>query len=597
MSRNSNSIITNVPTNRKPRTRIDMGVIDILTSSQHGRLVPNFIAPVYPGDTWTNKDFAGFARADKSLRVPLQNVEFDQYFFFVPFRIIDKNFEKVLGARDNPYDDNIYEMKQVKFDFSYSTEYSDSIATVSGIFASFLPSYLGWSAKDLSSLNDEQGTAASDTYTAYPLMAYWKIYNDFFRDENLHASIDLDTAITNISNASIFDTIMSAWENDNQETEVVAALENLHLLPERVSRFHDLFSSGMITPQKSPDGQPVTLFLGGAAPLKVGDLYTLGGITGTNAGIKLDTADGLSGGSGLGITGTTKTVVSAGGVPTGTQAEITKTNLYADLSEATAVDVNALRLAFAIQSLYETKGRFGSRYIEYIRGIWSVSVPDAMLERPEYLGGCHLTMNNMPIIDTASQLGTFSGYSATLFDGANFDKTFLEYGYIIGVHCERIRHIMSQGLDTSIWRKRVELDLYNPKFAELGFMGYPKELSVHIPGADTNSEVFNYNEAWSLERALLSRVSGIFSPLNGSSYQEFREKWTYVDYYDEVPSFNANWLNEPTENVARTLTGSVIAGATNAISGHQYMFDFKFHFIVTRIIPVYSTPAELGGRW
>lgn len=585
MSRESMSIVTSVPTNRKPRTRIDFGIIDHLSSAQHGRLTPNFIKPIFPGDTFNMKDFAGFAYADKSTKLPLNDIVYDQFFFFVPFRIIDrKNWEKVLGHRDSPYDTNTYSIPQFEYNictksdgFSVGTARDSALAL---LCPHLLPTYFG---KNLSSIAkyDDNGTTKYDTNklsgSAYPLMAYWTIWNEFFRDENLDASIDSTTVLTDLKkSANNLLTLLSG--NSNDASVVMGLLNNLHIIPERVNKLHDPLTSGMISPQKSPDGQPVTLFLGGAAPVVFSvpsagsnptSLSDFDTINVESSAIELSQTD---------LGGELSTVSSIAA--------------YADLSNATAVDINALRLAFSIQSLYEAKGRFGSRYIEYIRGIWGLSVPDSMLDRPEYLGGIRLAMNNMPVLNQANNLGLFSGYSATLFNGCNFDKTFLEYGFVIGVHCERVRHIYPQGTDLDVWDKLVELDLYNPKFAELGFMGYKKGLIYS--GEDS---IFNYNEAWTYERAQLSRASGIFGPLGGSTYQEYREKWTYADYYDSVPSFNSSWLKEPTENVARTMTGELIVNATNAVYGFQYMFDFKFHYTITRIIPVYSTPAELGGRW
>lgn len=589
MSRESMSIVTSVPTNRKPRTKIDLGIIDHLSSSQHGRLTPNYIKPIFPGDTFTMKDFAGFAYADKSLRLPLNDILYDQFFFFVPFRIIDrKNWEKVLGHRDSPYDNNIYSVPQFSFKITTkaaSDNYTDTREEAfSKILPHLLPSFLGNNLANLATF-DSSGTTKYDdnviSGSAYPLMAYWEIWNQFFRDENLDASIDATTALTALRN---FASVLNYLKANNTDVGLaMTKLEELHIIPERVNKLHDPLTSGMITPQKSPDGQPVPLFLGGAAPLagsfgfKTADgqnlpsgLQALYGsaVSGSPGKVEVYTVDGLDG------------------------VQIDASNAYVDLSEATAVDINALRLAFAIQSLYEAKGRFGSRYIEYIRGIWGLTVPDSMLDRPEYLGGVRLAMNNMPVLNQADNLGLFSGYSATLFNGCNFDKTFLEYGFVIGLHCERVRHMYPQGIDLDVWDKQVELDFYNPKFAELGFMGYKK--SLIYAGVET---IFNYNEAWTYERAQLSRASGIFGSLGGSVYQEYREKWTYADYYDQVPTFNSGWLKEPTENVARTMTGELIVNATNSVYGFQYMFDFKFHPVITRIIPVYSTPADLGGRW
>lgn len=576
MPYNSSTVVTTVPSSTKRRSRIRIGPVSKFSSAQHGRLVPNFIKPIFPGDTFTMKDFAGFCYADKSEKLPLSSIYFDQFFFFVPFRLIDrKNWEKVLGYRENPLDKKIYSVPQLKINANLSDIFDDADTAESGYTQAdidrtlihFLPQYLN--------------NAIAEPYedftlkgSAYPLMAYWLLYNEYFRSEQLDNAIDIDTTLLAIDNLDLYDYCFSGRTD---AADILDAFEELHLIPERVNKLPDILTRGMITPQRSPDGQPVPIYLAGLAPVTAYDDTQ----TPPQKIPQLTSNDDQTI-----IESTSNGQIYIGA--TSGQYQGSEFNMYADLSSASAIDINQLRLAFAIQSLYETKGRFGTRYISYLRGVWGLIVPDSAIDRPEYLGGCRLELNNMPVLNTASDLAAFSGYSATLFQGAQFDKTFLEYGFVIGLHCERIRHVYPQGCDLDVWDKKVELDFYNPAFAELGYMGQKKSLVYN-----GNETIFNYNEAWPLERAQLSRADGIFGTLGGDTFAEYRQKWLYADYYDEAPTFNSKWLKEPTENVARTMTGELIVGANNAIWGHQYMFEFRFVYDVTRIIPVYSEPATL----
>lgn len=574
MPNNSNTVVTTVPSSTKKRSRITVGPVDLMSSAQHGRLVPNFIKPIFPGDTFTMEDFAGFAYADKSEKLPLSDILYDQFFFFVPFRLIDRrNWEKVLGYRENPLDKKVYGIPQISLNLNFE-DVLDSIADPSDInkaMISWLPQYFHNCC-----VNDYDDQIISGS--AYPLMAYWLLWNEYFRSEQLDNAIDIDTALANLED---FDINGNVFDGNNLE-DIMSNLEYYHLIPERVNKLPDILTRGMISPQRSPDGQPVTLSLAGMAPLVVDQLHEIGGnlvVSGSDAGSTTKTGS---------IAIDNNNILRAYSSSLAQDVLVNSINLAADMSSISAVDINQLRLAFAIQSLYETKGKFGTRYISYLRGVWGIIVPDSALDRPEYLGGCRLAFNNMPVLDTANNLGLFAGYSATLFNGAQFDKTFLEYGFVIGLHCERVRHIYPQGCDLDVWDKKVELDIYNPKFAELGYMGQKKALVYN-----GDNSVFNYNEAWPLERSQLSRANGIFGTLGGDLFQEFRQKWMYADFYDEAPTFNSEWLKEPTENVARTMTGQLIPGANNSLWGHQYMFNFKFRYTLTRIIPVYSEPATL----
>lgn len=576
MIRNSNSVVTSTPVLNHKRSRIKIGPVDHYSSSQHGRLTPNFIKPVFPGDTFTLNDFAGFCYADKSLKLPLQDIMFDQFFFFVPFRIIDRlNWEKVLGYRDKVLDQKTYSIPQISFGLNFDDAlYHLTEADIAKFAPHLIFSYLGYNVPD-----------AYDNYSvdgsAYPLMAYWTIWNEFFRDENLDDTIDIDTVLASISSADLTDFISQGDDG----YDVLAVLEAAHLIPERVNKLSDILTRGMLSPQKSPDGQPVPIYLAGSAPVYW--QATSPGWSGTTNNIVF--GDYTSGGGVNGKVDKAFVVDANGSTQEMTNGQI---ELYADLQHAGAFDINQLRLAWSIQELYETKAKTGSRYISYIRGVWGVVVPDSVLDRPEYLGGSRVTLNNMPVLNTASDLGLFSGYSATIFNGSQFDKTFLEYGFVIGVHCERVFHTYPQGIDEDVWLKQVELDIYNPLFAGIGNMSQKKHL---IFGSDHS--VFNYQEAWPLERSQLPRASGIFGSLGGTIYQEYREKWLYADYYSEAPTYNSKWLKEPTENVARTMTGELIVNAPDPVIGFQYMFDFKFVYTLTRIIPVDSQPAKLFTRW
>ena len=576
MIRNSNSVVTSTPVLQHKRSRIKIGPVDHFSSSQHGRLTPNFIKPIFPGDTFTMNDFAGFMYADKSLKLPLQDIMYDQFFFFVPFRIIDRdNWEKVLGYRDKALDKKTYSIPQLDFNLNLQTMRNDfgDDDIVDRIAPHLLFSYLGYNVPDSFGDYKVEGSA-------YPLMAYWTIWNEFFRDENLDDTIDIDTVLASLYQSNLSGDVIDG----GVYSDIMASLAEFHLIPERVNKLSDILTRGMISPQKSPDGQAVPIYLAGLAPLKA---YSGTGSSPLGNPLKVGIGGGTASNVPLGFDGDGNLTSGADVVD-----NITGINLYADLQDAAGFDINQVRLAWSIQELYETKAKTGSRYISYIRGVWGVVVPDSVLDRPEYLGGSRITLNNMPVLNTANNLGLFSGYSATLFNGSQFDKTFLEYGFVIGVHCERVFHTYPQGIDEDVWLKTVELDMYNPLFAGIGNMAQKKHL---IYGSDHT--VFNYQEAWPLERSQLSRASGIFGSLGGTEYQEYREKWLYADYYDEAPTFNSTWLKEPTENVARTMTGELIVNAPDPVIGFQYMFDFKFVYTLTRIIPVDSEPAKLFTRW
>ena len=66
-------------------------------------LIPVFVDDVVPGDTFNCK-MNFFARLATPLYPIMDNLYLDSFFFFVPYRLIWDNWEKMHGAQDNPAD-------------------------------------------------------------------------------------------------------------------------------------------------------------------------------------------------------------------------------------------------------------------------------------------------------------------------------------------------------------------------------------------------------------------------------------------------------------------------------------------------------------
>ena len=174
-------------------------------------------------------------------------------------------------------------------------------------------------------------------HSALPLRAYNLIWNEWFRDQNLQNSITVDT-------------------DDGPDTI------GDYVLLKRNKR-HDYFTSCLPWLQK---GDSVSLPLGTSAPIHAP----------SNASLTVY-VDAL----------TAQYNMSASGATVIPGSPASTSDLYADLSNATASTINELRQAFQIQKLLERDARGGTRYTEIIRSHFGVISPDQRLQRPEYLGG------------------------------------------------------------------------------------------------------------------------------------------------------------------------------------------------------------------
>lgn len=522
------------------RSTFDIGMNHKFTGN-FGDIIPFYWAEILPGDTF-NVDTQLFSRMSTPLYPVMDNAWIDYYYFFVPNRLVWSHWAEFLG--ENKYTAWVS-------DTEYIIPHASVVPEVGSVY-----DYLG-----LPVYSDKR--YSFDIGFLLPRM-YHLIYNEWFRNENTTDPILVNTG-------------------DDVSTAEVARFQSLC----KASKPFDQFTSALPAPQK---GDPVDIPLTGNAPVITGEDHNLADIAlrfKPSAYIGTDTQWVQ-----FFLNKTSDDKLVARGAQHGVdypsseyeETNLAPANLYADLSAVTGVTINQLRQAFQMQRLLELQARSGSRYTEIIKASFGVTSPDARLQRPEYLGGSRVQIQMQQVAQTSatndeSPLGKVGAYSKTVTASRDFNHSFTEHGFIVGVAVARHALTYQQGLDR-MWSRRGRFDLYWPTFAHLGEQPiYQKELFAQ-GDADEDNKVFGYQEAWYEYRYMPNRVSGMFrSTVDGNL-----DEWHYADYYEDAPILSDGWMNATGTTVDRTL-------AVSSDVHHQLLFDVNVNATATRVMPLYSVPG------
>lgn len=522
-----------------PRSKF-VGTWSRKTAFDAAYLVPFLIDEVLPGDH-LSYNVTAYIRLSTPVFPIFDNQRIDTFFFYVPARILWTNWAKFMGEQASPADTIAYTIPILNL--------AVADLTLNSIYDHFgLPvgNIAGGETIDVNSL---------------PLRAYNRIWNDWFRDQNVMDSIPVRTG-------------------DTGDLVADYALR-------RRSKAHDYFTSALPWPQKFT---APSIPIAGLAPVRgIGALNSnwLGGVQAV-----LETP-ATPGGAAVGNNyGNWKQfwdpainnqiflrgeLSSSGGT--------IQPYIYADLSTATGVAINQFRQAFLINQLLERDARGGTRYVELIRSHFGVTNPDFRLQRPEYIGGGQTPLVITPIAQTAptatEPLGAL-GAAGTAAGNHNASYAATEHGYIIGLINVRTELSYQQGLH-KLWDRRTRYDFYWPALAQLGEQSILRR-EIYCTGNDASDlTVFGYQERWHEYRTHVSEVTGIFR----SNVAGTLDAWHLAQDFASAPTLSQTFIQEDPP-MSRVLAAGTLA------ANQQYLADIMISRTAVRPIPSFGTPVMLG---
>lgn len=548
MNRNSEQHYAQVPHAEIRRAKFQRD-FNLLTTMNEGDLVPIYLDEVLPADTF-KININALVRMATPLYPVMDNAYMDFYFFFVPARLLWKHFQNLMGQNDSTF-------------WAETTEYTTPVTTA--------PEG-GWNVGTLADYFGIPTGVSGLKVNSLPFRAYAKIWNEWFRDENLQQPVT----------QSMDDTTTTGVNTGTNLSDAEAGG-----LPLKVCKYKDYFTSCLPSPQKATE--PVKIPMLGNAPVRLFLPGTENIITnyGTNkdGGVKVTSENinapwDMERGDAYKLRATT----TSNNVFYDEKGNMqTYADIRADLNSVTGATINELRQAIAVQHIFERDARTGTRYKEILKGAWGVTSPDARLDRSEYIGGHRMPINVNQVIqtsstDSTSPQGNTGAYSMTTLSRNICTYSATEHGYVLGLAAIRVDHSYQQGL-SRLWTRNTRFSYYDPMLANLGEQAVLNQ-EIYAQGKEKDEEVFGYQEAWADYRY---RTNMVTSEMR-STYAQTLDAWHYADKYDTLPTLSSSWIKEGTENIDRTL-------AVKSSNSHQFICNFYYEQAWTRPMPIYSVPG------
>lgn len=373
--------------------------------------------------------------------------------------------------------------------------------------------------------NQKVIVAAGRSYNAMPVIAYMHCINENYRDQNFIAKLDLTKYQEFLDGDYAFET--PAGDAINYDLLVNGLF--------RKAWSRDYYNRCMPNTQR---GQVVRVPLLGNAPVATASSPVID--TTQYPAMLIGGANGASGFQNnakmLAMAGSGKDVAQdyASTNVVGNSAWL-PSNLQADLSGVTAIDIITFRLAARMQRFGEILQKSGARAVEFTYSMFGVRIPDARVQRPIFHGSFKLPVIFSEVLqtsstDSTSPQGNLAGHGITGGTNKPLHVKVIEHGYFMAIF-----HVMPKSQYNNIVPKYLlrstRWDIPNPLFQHVGDEKVSREQIY--PNSQNPDEAFGFVPRYSDLSFVPSTIHGL---MKGDLLS-----WTMARTFDNEPVLSASF--------------------------------------------------------
>ncbi len=551
------------------------------TTFDSGKLIPILCQEVYPGDIY-EIDIYSLIRLSAQSSTPFMNINYDINFFFVPYTQLDKEFKNLMG--ENPQAGFVRDntnVPQLKFGTNGITYNENDLANYFNVPIN----------TKFKSTNDYE-----NSINLYPFLAYGKVWNDWYRDQNYQGSINILT----FNNSDR--TISSDGYHDGMsfyESIIFGkGLAPTSKLPSYFTTILPYSQKGMPININNLNNVKIKPLLVENTPARGGTGHvdhispyrffnSMGNVLPASHGRTLIIGNGNDNISYLDYSNQS---ASKYGGPLFQSLQTQETN-NPFVTTSSIYTINDLRNAIVYQHLLETFALCGSRYVEQLSSIWGIEIDPKQIDRCELIGGVNETLKFSSVVQTSqttieSQLGNIVSNLYNEVTTPKIEYASSQHGLILGVlTCRTLINNGGQGMPT-MFRKKDYLDFWNPKFNGIGEQPVKNEVLYYDEGQlSLNDKSLGWNEPFIETKYNIDNANGYFSLKSNVS---LFSKFLFGEKYLNTPIISDEWMRFNPNIIGNTLYN--VSNSTKEFY-HQFISIFTFDIKYTTKQPLFNKPS------